>query len=73
VCLCGAERLTPPLRRRIETGFNAVVRDFYGCHECNLVAWECPESGLLHTSDDSVIVEVLRDGRPAPKARPARS
>ncbi len=29
------------------------------------MAWECRHSGDLHTCDDGVLVEVLRDGRPA--------
>ena len=41
------------------------VFDFYGCHEANLVAWECPVSGMMHTPDDATIVEVMCDGRPA--------
>jgi phenylacetate-CoA ligase len=63
--LSGAEVLAPHLRRRIETGFKAPVRDIYGCHEINVVAWECPIGGMLHTCDDAAIVEILKDGRPA--------
>jgi phenylacetate-CoA ligase len=37
----------------------------YGSHEFKLIAWECRETGGLHVSDDSVVLEVLRDGRPA--------
>ncbi len=63
--LSGAEVLTPDLRQRIESGFGVPVRDLYGCHECNLVAWECAETGALHSCDDAVIVEVLDpDGQP---------
>lgn len=59
------EVVTPVMRRRLADGFGAPVLDTYRTHELNLVAWECPRSGELHTADDSVIVEVLRDGRPA--------
>jgi phenylacetate-CoA ligase len=62
----GANQLLPSVRRRAEQTFSAAVTDFYGVTECNLVAWECRRCGIYHTSDDSVIVEVLRaDGRPA--------
>jgi len=27
--------------------------------------WECKETGEFHTCDDGMIVEVLKDGRPA--------
>jgi phenylacetate-CoA ligase len=51
--------LTPLLRRTIEDGFGVPVFDMYGCHEINLVAWECPGGGGLHTCDDAAVVEVL--------------
>lgn len=60
----GAETLTPDLRRRISEGFRAPVYDQYGSHEFVFIAWECPETGLYHVCDNSLIVEVLRDGRP---------
>ena len=46
------------------------VYETYGCHEINLVAWECKETGDLHLCDDLAIVEVLCEGRPA---RPGES
>ncbi|HEU4699170.1 MAG TPA: AMP-binding protein [Gemmatimonadales bacterium] len=69
--ITGAETLTPGLRARIEAAFAAPVRNLYGCSECNLLGWECPASGVLHTTDDAVIVEVLApDGTPvAPGAQ----
>lgn len=64
--LAGGEVLTDLSRRHIRTGFGAPVLEWYGCFECNLVAWECRSTGLLHICDDSVVVEILRaDGRPA--------
>lgn len=64
--LVDGELLTPPVRHHLETRWRAPVRQFYGCSECMGLAWECPDCGLLHTFDDSVIVEVLqRDGQPA--------
>jgi phenylacetate-CoA ligase len=63
--LTGAEVLTPLARRQISEGFGAPVYDRYGSQETGVIAWECRETGLYHISDDSVVVEVLRDGRPA--------
>ena len=60
----GAEPLTPGRRRRIGAGFGARVYDLYGSEEFNLIAAECPQSGLLHFCEGSVLVEVLRDGHP---------
>jgi phenylacetate-coenzyme A ligase PaaK-like adenylate-forming protein len=61
----GAEVMTPLMRRQITAAFSAPVFDLYGSHEFTLIAWECQETGEFHICDDSVIVEVLRDGRPA--------
>jgi phenylacetate-CoA ligase len=62
----GANQLAAGLRRRAEKELRTSITDFYGTSECNLVAWECERCGLYHTSDDSVVVELLReDGCPA--------
>jgi phenylacetate-CoA ligase len=60
----GAEAVTPDRRRRIEEGFGARVFECYGSAEFNLIASECPQSGLLHICEGNVLVEVLQDGRP---------
>jgi phenylacetate-CoA ligase len=59
VALTGAESLTPDLRRKIESRLGVPVRDQYGSNECNLMGWECAHGGPLHTSDDTVLVEVV--------------
>jgi phenylacetate-CoA ligase len=61
----GGEVCTPRLRQQITAAFHAPVFDLYGCHEFNLVAWECRQTGDFHVCDDGVIIEVLKDGRPA--------
>lgn len=61
----GGEVLTPTMRREIGEAFGSPVYETYGSHELGLIAWECPTTGLLHTCDDSVIVEVLKNGRPS--------
>lgn len=61
----GAEQLSPKTRALLEEVGGVRVTDFYGAVECNLIAWECGRCGLYHTCDDSVVVELLRDGRPA--------
>ena len=61
----GGEVLTPLMRRQISEAFCARVFNQYGSFECNLIAWECRETGQLHTCDDGVIVEVLTNGKPA--------
>ena len=61
----GGEVLTPSMREQIGQGFGARVFDTYASYEFSLMAWECPATGRMHVCDDSVIVEVIKDGRPA--------
>jgi phenylacetate-CoA ligase len=65
LAICGAEVLTPTVAATIESAFGAAVRDWYGCNETGLIAWQCPHAGLLHVALHSVVLEVIRDGRPA--------
>jgi phenylacetate-CoA ligase len=60
-----SDTLTPHMRTQIETAFAAPVYQIYDSNEFNVIAWECVRSGALHTCDDSTLVEVLIDGRPA--------
>jgi phenylacetate-CoA ligase len=60
-----SEVLTPLMRRQIAEAFEAPVFDLYACHEFRVIAWECKETGELHTCDDSIIVEVIKDRCPA--------
>ena len=62
--LTHSEVLTPAMRTRIRSGWRAPVYEDYASHETRLIAWECPAGGGLHTCDDAVILEVLRDGHP---------
>lgn len=57
----GGEVLDAQARRTIEDAFGAPVRDFYGAHEFNLLAWHCPHGDCYHVCDDNVVVEVLGD------------
>jgi phenylacetate-CoA ligase len=59
----GGEVLAPHMRHQISRAFDVSVFDFYSSHEFNLIAWECKDTHELHTCDDSVIVEVLKDDR----------
>lgn len=60
----GADSLSPEMRVRISTCFHAPIRDFYGAHEFNLLAVECPQTGLYHLEEAGVFAEILRDGEP---------
>ena len=64
ILFSGAEILSPSARVVYEETFRCPIVDFYGAHEVGHIAVECRSCGLYHTCDDSVIVEILRDGRP---------
>lgn len=57
-------------RRLIEQVFGCRVTNRYGCEEVSLIACECPEHQGLHVNIESVVVEILKDGRPAPAGIP---
>jgi phenylacetate-CoA ligase len=61
----GGEVLTPLMRRRLTQAFGVEPVQTYASHEFPFMGWECGVSHELHTCDDGVILEVLRDGRPA--------
>lgn len=58
-----SEVLTAQMRSQVERAFRCPIYVIYDANECNLIASECPETGHLHVCDDSVLVEVVRDGR----------
>lgn len=57
--------LDGPSRRFLEQAFGCPVRDFYGSDEAGCIAWECPKCSGYHIAADMVIVEILKDDRPA--------
>jgi len=57
-------------RRVLREVFGAAVIDVFASVEGGCLAWECPACGGYHVSQDTLIVEVLKDGRPA---RPGES
>jgi phenylacetate-CoA ligase len=63
--LIGAETLTPHMRERISRTFGVPVFERYGSHEFGTLACQCPRGGRFHVAEHIVILEALRDGRPA--------
>lgn len=57
-------------RRRIEATFGCPVTNRYGCEEVSLIACECEQHHGLHVNADSVLVEVIRNGKPAQPGSP---
>jgi phenylacetate-CoA ligase len=63
--ISGGEVLTPLMRHQITEAFGVPIVQHYGSHELGTVAWQCMKQGGYHVTDDGLIVEVLKDGRPA--------
>jgi phenylacetate-coenzyme A ligase PaaK-like adenylate-forming protein len=71
--LVGAERLWPHDREAIEKAFGPAY-ETYGCREVMLIGAECEAHEGLHTSMETMIVEVLvREGDTVRAARPGES
>jgi phenylacetate-coenzyme A ligase PaaK-like adenylate-forming protein len=61
----GVEGVTPDEVRVIETVFGCPAFNTYGSREFLLIAAQCEARLGLHLTEENLIVEVLRDGRPA--------
>jgi phenylacetate-CoA ligase len=61
--VAGGATMTALMRRQIEEGFEAPVKEMYASHEFNLIAAQCSCSDRLHVADDTVIVEVVDGDR----------
>jgi phenylacetate-CoA ligase len=59
----GGEVLTPQMRELIEEAFGAPIYDTYASIEFNLLAWQCRQTGGLHTCDDGVVMEIMDGAR----------
>ena len=62
--ISSAETLFDDQRQIIETAFGCKVYNRYGCRETGPIACECPQ-GKLHINADFVILEVLKNSKPA--------
>jgi phenylacetate-CoA ligase len=63
--MSSAQQLTDSTRAQIESQFGAKVLDKYGSREFSGIAYQCLESQHHHVQDESYILEILVDGRPA--------
>jgi len=60
-----AETLDPDDRARIERVLGAPVHDRYGSREFSVLASECERRDGFHVMAEGLILEIVRDGRPA--------
>ncbi|PWB67388.1 MAG: CoF synthetase [Deltaproteobacteria bacterium] len=71
LALSGAERLSPPVARRIAAAFRCPVRDTYAASEFPGIAFDC-RHGRLHVNSDWVMLEpVDAEYRPVPPGVPS--
>ena len=57
--LVGAERLWPHDRATIEQAFGPALFETYGCREFMLIGSECEKHDGMHTSMETLIVEII--------------
>ncbi|MDH4145597.1 MAG: glycosyltransferase [Acidimicrobiia bacterium] len=63
--MSSAQALPDNVKDTIEAGFNTRVFDKYGSREFSGIAYTCEFSDQHHVMDESYVVELLVDGRPA--------
>ncbi|MGZ8463397.1 MAG: phenylacetate--CoA ligase family protein [Candidatus Deferrimicrobiaceae bacterium] len=61
-----SELLTRGTRALLEQAFRAPVIDVFGTFETDNIAYQCPAGGGYHVATDCVVLEIVRDGKPAP-------
>lgn len=61
----GVQTVTPAMRCHISEAFGCPVYVTYGASEFNLLAAQCPETGLFHLNEAGAFIEVLHGGVPA--------
>jgi phenylacetate-CoA ligase len=64
--------LDPDAREFLESVFKGEVFDFYGATELGCIAWECPRHDGYHVNVDSLVLELISDGRSALPGEPGR-
>jgi phenylacetate-CoA ligase len=61
--MSGGSLLSRETRKRIEAVFGVPVIDLYSCWEFGNIAWECSRHSGYHMNADSLIIELVRDGK----------
>jgi phenylacetate-CoA ligase len=58
--------LLPDTRALVEQAFGTGVIDIFGTFETDNIAFQCAARGGYHIATDSVVLEIVRDGKPVP-------
>jgi len=62
----GSGVLDENTRQLLSSVFHCRIIDLYASFEAGYMAWECEKCGGYHICSDSVVVEILKNGEPAP-------
>lgn len=65
ILMSSGDALDEPSRRLLTHAFGVEPIDFYGAMEFGWIGWQCQERNGYHINSDCLIVECLKDGRPA--------
>ncbi|HEY3499052.1 MAG TPA: hypothetical protein VGK73_30380 [Polyangiaceae bacterium] len=63
--ICGAEAVLRADRAALERAFGSEIFETYGSRETMLMAAECEAHAGMHLSEENLLLEIVRDGRPA--------
>ncbi len=61
-----SEMLRPQTRALMQVAFGTAPIDIFGTYETDNIAYQCAERGGYHVALDSVVLEIVRDGRVMP-------
>jgi phenylacetate-CoA ligase len=61
-----AQMLSGPMRENISKAMRCEIFDRYGCREFSTLAHECPAHQNYHVNAENLIVEIVKNDRPAP-------
>jgi len=64
------EMLSPQTRALLENTFHAPVRTLFAAWEFGFIATDCPDGSSYHLTSDDLVVECIKDGRPAGPGEP---
>jgi phenylacetate-CoA ligase len=61
-----SELMLPDTRTLLERAFGSSPIDIFGTFESDNIAYQCPFRNGYHVAIDSVVLEIVRDGKPVP-------
>ncbi len=70
--ITAAEVLDSHTRKVISQTFEGELINYYGATEANIIALECTKHEGLHVQCNRVVLEILKDGKPAPPGSPGK-